>query len=89
MAKNNETLYLAIGALVVGYFVFKKGGVLNSAPATSNTLSNAGAAALAAGPAQIPMASYTSGIATEQPTEDVINTITPTIDPTGMQLSMG
>ena len=93
MSKNNETLYLVIAAAILGYLVFKKGGALNTAPLAGtpggNTLLNGGAIAVNAGPASLPMASYTSGIATEGPSEDVINTIQPTIDPTGMQLSMG
>lgn len=75
--KNNDVLYLAIGAAIIGYLVFKKGGALNTA-----------AASPVINPSFPPPAfSYSSGIALEQPTPQVIGIIAPAVDPTGQTIN--
>jgi hypothetical protein len=73
--KNNDMLYLALGAALIGYLVFRKGGVLNASPAP------------AINPALPPAFSYSSGIALEQPGAADIGVIAPALDPTGMTIN--
>jgi hypothetical protein len=76
--KNNDLLFLAIGAAVIGYLLFKSGGVLNTATATP---------APAINPALPPAFSYSSGIALEQPTPADIGVIAPAVNPTGQTIN--
>lgn len=74
--KKNDVLYLAIGAAIIGYLVFKKGGVLNATPA------------VAVNPSYPPPAlSYSSGIALEQPSMADIGIIAPALNPTGQTIN--
>jgi hypothetical protein len=76
--KNNDILYLAIGAAIIGYLLFKNGGVLNTAAASPTPAIN---------PALPPAFSYSSGIALEQPSTADIGVIAPAVNPTGQTIN--
>jgi hypothetical protein len=76
--KDNSTLFLLAAVAIAGYLAFRQGGFLNKA-------------AVPASPPQtsLPMVPFNpAGIATEQPTPDVINVYSPTLDPTGQSLNL-
>lgn len=78
MKNNNSTLLIVLGAAVVGYLMFRKGGALNQVqqinPATG----------------QVPAAGFQKipGVASELPSLPDIGIIAPSLDPTGMQITM-
>jgi hypothetical protein len=79
MAKDNTTLYLIIGAAVVGYFVFRQGGILNKLPATA-------AVPGSLSPTLQQSAALLPGQVTTQPDPGQFDLI-PSLDITGQQIS--